>query len=389
MSTAADAASTVVALPCQRDLFELPDDLAYLNCAFMAPQLRGVTEAGVAAVRRKAAPWTLKPADFFDDLEVARDLVARLVGGDADGVAVVPSASYGLSLAAANLPIPPGRTVVVLAEQYPSNVYPWRDAVARGGGRLVSVARPADGDWTAAVLAAIDDATAVVAVPNCHWTDGGLLDLGRVGHAARARGAALVVDATQSLGALPFDVRTVQPDFLVAAGYKWLLGPYSLGFCWVAPHRRDGRPLEFHWAGRAGSEDFARLVEYTDALRPGARRYDVGEASNFVLLPMALAALRRLLDWGVAAVAATIAPLCDAVAAGATAAGAVVAPAALRAPHIVGLRLPGGPPPDLASRLADANVVVSLRGDAVRVSPHVYNTAADVERFLAVLRAAL
>ncbi|MDP9405704.1 MAG: aminotransferase class V-fold PLP-dependent enzyme, partial [Actinomycetota bacterium] len=177
MTTAADAAPTPAALPCQRELFELPDDLAYLNCAYMAPQLREVTAAGVAAVRRKAAPWTLAPADFFDDLEAARDLVARLVGGDADGVAVVPSASYGLSLAAGNLPVAAGEAVVILAEQYPSNVYVWRDAVARAGGRLVTVARPSDGDWTPAVLAAVDEATAVVAVPNCHWTDGGLLDL--------------------------------------------------------------------------------------------------------------------------------------------------------------------------------------------------------------------
>jgi selenocysteine lyase/cysteine desulfurase len=219
-----------VALETQRHLFEIPEEISYLNCAYMSPQLRAVREAGEKAVARKSHPWEISPRDFFENSETARELFARLVGGDMDGVAIIPSVSYGMAVATANVPVKRGHNVVVLAEQFPSNVYPWRELAKRKEAAVVTVPRPRDHDWTTAALACVDEETAVVAVPNCHWTDGSLLDLARVGERAREVGAALVIDAIQSLGAHPFDVREVQPDFLVASSYKWLLGPYGLGF---------------------------------------------------------------------------------------------------------------------------------------------------------------
>jgi selenocysteine lyase/cysteine desulfurase len=377
------------ALPSQRELFDIPAEVAYLNCSYLAPQLRSVTDAGREAVGRKAAPWTIAAADFFAGTEALRTLLARLTGGDADGVAIIPSVSYGAGIAAANLKLGAGQEVLVLEDEFPSNRYPWGPPTAAAGARIVTVPRPADHDWTAALLERIGEATAVVAVPNCHWTDGGLVDLVRVGQAARASGAALVVDVSQSLGARPVDVAAVQPDVLMAVGYKWLLGPYSLGYCWIAPQHRGGLPLEQTWIGRAGSEDFTRLVGYTDEYRPGARRFDVGETSNFVLVPMALAALERLLAWGVDAVAATIAPLVGRIAADAEALGIPVAPAHLRARHMLGLRLPDGAGPAMTEALAAERVYVSLRGDSLRVSPNVYNTAEDLDRLRSVLAAHL
>ncbi|HKB49188.1 MAG TPA: aminotransferase class V-fold PLP-dependent enzyme, partial [Ktedonobacterales bacterium] len=248
-------------LPSQRDLFEIPDDVAYLNCAYMSPLLRAARAAGEAALARKSQPWRITPHDFFADSEAARGLFAELIGADADGVALIPAASYGLAIAAANLPIREGQRILVLEDQFPSNVYVWRDLAARAGAVVETVPRPADFDWTAALLERIDERTAIVAVPHCHWTDGSLVNLVRVGERVRAVGAALVVDATQSLGAAPLSVGEVRPDFLVAATYKWLLGPYSMGFLYAAPEWRDGRPLEFNWIAREGSEDFAGLVK--------------------------------------------------------------------------------------------------------------------------------
>ena len=377
------------ALPSQRELFDIPAEVAYLNCSYLAPQLRSVTDAGREAVGRKAAPWTIAADDFFAGTEALRTLLARLTGGDADGVAIIPSVSYGAGIAAANLKLGAGQEVLVLEDEFPSNRYPWGPPTAAAGARIVTVPRPADHDWTAALLERIGEATAVVAVPNCHWTDGGLVDLVRVGEAARASGAALVVDVSQSLGARPVDVAAVQPDVLMAVGYKWLLGPYSLGYCWIAPQHRGGLPLEQTWIGRAGSEDFTGLVGYTDEYRPGARRFDVGETSNFVLVPMALAALEQLLAWGVDAVAATIAPLVARIAADAEALGIPVAPAHLRAGHMLGLRLPEGAGPAMTAALAAERVYVSLRGDSLRVSPNVYNTAEDLDRLRSVLAAHL
>ena len=378
-----------MALACQRDLFDIPDEIAYLNCAYMAPLLRSATAAGQAALARKAQPWRITSADFFTESEVARTLFAELIGADADGVALIPSASYGLSLAAANLLAGPERRIVLLEDQFPSNVYPWHDLAARTGATVETVPRPDNYDWTAAVLERIDERTAVVALPQCHWTDGSRLDLARIGERAHAAGAALVVDATQSLGAAPLDVGAVRPDFLVAATYKWLLGPYSLGFLYAAPERRDGRPLDFTWIARAGSDDFAGLVGYQDAFRLGARRYDVGEHSNFALLPVATMALRQILDWSVIAIAQTLSGLTADIESQAERLGLQPIPAAHRVAHLIGLRSVASLPANLPERLAAADVYVSVRGNAIRVSPHLYNTTADVARLFAVLAAAL
>jgi selenocysteine lyase/cysteine desulfurase len=372
-------------LPGQRHLFEIPDGVTYLNCAYMSPQLRAVRAAGEAALGMKAQPWRLTSADFFTHSEALRDLFARLVGADADGVALVPSASYGMGVAAANVRVREGQRIVVLAEEFPSNFYPWREAARRAGAEVVAVARPEDGDWTRAVLAQVDSRCAVVAVPHCHWTDGAWVDLVRVGERAREVGAALAVDGTQSVGALPFDVGTVRPDFLVVAGYKWLMGPYSQGYLYVAPQHREGQPLEHNWLVRQGSEDFARLVDYRDTYQPGARRFDVGERSNFQLVPMAAVALSQLLDWGVDEIQRTLRTLTERIARGATGLRLEVTPEAHRVGHLIGLRRRGGYAPGVAQRLAAQDLHVSVRGENLRVSPHLYNTPEDVDRLLSAL----
>jgi selenocysteine lyase/cysteine desulfurase len=254
---------------------------------------------------------------------------------------------------------------------------------------VLSLARPADGDWTAAILARLDERVAITALPHCHWTDGGLIDLVAVAARCREVGSALVIDATQSLGALPLDLAAIKPDYLACAGYKWLLGPYSLGYLYVAPRWQDGQPLEHNWIARAGSEDFSRLVDYQDAYQPGARRFDVGERANFALLPVGLAALEQLLEWGQPAIADTLAVRTEAIAARAAALGLRALSAPLRAGHFLGLRFAGGAPAGLLERLAKEQVHVSLRGDSLRVTPHLYNNDADVDRLFGVLERVL
>ena len=372
-------------LSSQRDLFEIPEDIVYLNCAYMSPQIRPAREAGEKAVSRKSRPWEITPDDFFEEAEEARALFARLVGGDADGVAVIPSVSYGISVAAANVPVRKGEKIIILEDQFPSNVYAWRELAERSGAKLITLPRPEDLDWGRALLGEIDADTAVVAVPNCHWTDGSLVDLASVGERVREVEAALVVDAIQSLGAYPFDVSEVRPDFLVASSYKWLLGPYGVGFMYVGEEYREGKPIEHNWINRRGSQDFSGLVSYQDAFQPGARRYDVGERSNFALLPMAAEALRQLLDWGVENVSETIGTLTDLIEGKAGELGITTIPKERRARHMIGLMLSPDAPDDLAARLTAHNVFVSVRGESVRVSPHLYNTEEDVGRLFEVL----
>ncbi len=371
-----------------KDLFEIPAGITYLNCANMAPQLRSVTEAGLRAVRAKATPWTLSATDWFSGAEQLRELAAELLGADREGIALVPGASYGIALAAANLPVSRGQTILLLHQEFPSNVYAWSELAKRTGARVTTIQRGPGASWAEALAEAVDATTAIVAVPQCHWIDGSWVDLERVGNVARAMGAALVIDASQSAGACRLDLSRVQPDFLVTVGYKWLLGPYGLGFLYVAPKWRTGTPLEHSWLTRLGSEDFTRLVEYTDQLRTGARRFDMGEFPQFVLSPMAIAALQQILSWGVPKIEQELRAMTDAIATRAESQGYSVLPSHQRCPHMIGIRFAGGVPSRLATRLQDAHVFVSVRGDSVRVAPHLYNDRADIDRLFDVLQRA-
>ena len=372
-------------LPSQRHLFELPDDIAYLRCAASAPQLRRVHEAGRRGLAKKARPWVTGSYEAFGQVEEAREAFAGLIGASSDDIAINPSASYGISVAARNLPVGPGRTVVVLDRQFPSHVYAWRESAKQSGGAIVTVPCPDDGDWTGAVIGAIDERTAVAALPQCHWTDGATIDLVAIGERCRAVGAALVLDLSQSLGAVPFDVSAVQPDFLVTVAEKWLLGPFQMAFLYVAPRWHDARPIEFNWIARRDSEDFNRLVDYRDEYQPGARRFDVGQRGNFVSVPMATEALRQIHEWGVATIAATIRPLIDRAVAGGQELGLRATPENLRASHMVGLR-GAGLDGSLADKLAAEGVYVSVRDDAIRIAPHVYNEPRDIDRLFTALR---
>jgi hypothetical protein len=265
----------------QRHLFEIPDGVAFFNCANLAPQLRSVRKAGERALARNARPWETASSDWFTDVERLRTLFARLVGGDADGSRSLAVDQLRAAVAALNLDARPARASSRSHRDFPSAVYTWR-SFARRRTEVRTVAREANQSWTEALLAAIDERVSVVAVPNVQWTDGSLVNLQAIAERARSVGAVVAIDATQSLGAMPLDVRALDPDFVVAAGYKWLLGPFGLGYLYVAERHRDGRPLEENWILRAGSDDFARLTDYRDDYQAGARRFDVGERTLHV-----------------------------------------------------------------------------------------------------------
>jgi len=377
-------------IPNQRPHFDIPEDVVYLNCASQGPLMKSVCAAGETGVMRKAHPWTRFREEAAADAEESRALFARLIGATADDIALVPATSYGIAVAAANLPLKAGMRAVVLQDQFPSNLHAWRLRTMEDGAELTAVTRPADGDWTRAVLAAIDDErTGLVALPPCHWTDGSALDLVRIGAQCRRVGAAFVIDATQAAGAMPLDVRALQPDFLTCSGYKWLLCPYTTSFLYAAPHRQGGRPIEHHrWTMSGVAVSGPPRSDETGAV-VGARRYDMGERNNPINTIMTVTALKQLLDWTPAAIAETLAPMTARVAEGATARGYAVPPAAHRVVHLIGLRVPGGPPVDIMQRMADYNVYISLRGDSIRVSPHLYNSIEDIDRFFDALDAVL
>jgi len=372
-----------------RALFEIPPDVTYLNAAFVAPIPAAIRAAGEAGVRVKSTPWQLTRASFYADVERARQAAAGLIGAEARDIAIVGSASYGIATAGLNLPLERGARVLVIEGEHASASYEWRRLAEEQGALVDVVPRPGNGDWTTAILERVDapgePPIGIAALTPVHWTEGGHIDLERIASALRRQGAALVVDGTQGVGLLTLDVRTLQPDFLVFPTYKWLLGPYGLGFLYVAPKHQDGRPLEQHGWSRRGADDPSTVYNGDLAFMDGARRFDIGERSNFVSLPMALAAIELVDGWGLSAIAVHVKALTDRIVAGVADLGVDVPPSAFRSPHILGLRFPGGQATGLVDRLAAQGVFVSARRDIVRISPHVYNTAADADRFVAVL----
>jgi selenocysteine lyase/cysteine desulfurase len=372
-----------------RTAFLVPDEVAYFNTASLAPMLRSVRAAGAAALDQRARPWDIADEDWFTAVERLRRLAGRLFGdADGDGVALVPATSYGFATAAANLPVPGNSAIVVLAGEYPSGVYTWRGHASRYGARIVTVAVENGQEWTDAVLAAITDATSVVSVPQVHWTDGAWLDLAAVACRAHDVGAALVIDASQSLGAVPLDVSALRPDFVVSVGYKWLLGPFGRGYLWVAPAHRDGRPIEENWIARTNAEQFDRLIDYCDEYQAGARRFDQGARTLFELTPMAVAALTQILDWQVERVAASLSALTARIESGLTGLG-LDRPTRQRGPHLLGLPLPVGAAEHVTRTLADRGVYAAVRGPALRISPHLHTNDQDIDRLIDALAAAL
>ncbi len=369
-----------------RDAFDIPEGVTYLNCAYLSPLMNSVVAVGREAVARKAHPWEILHDDFFAEVEALRGAFAGLIGASADDVAIVPSTAYGMATAAANIPLGPGDGIVVPNAEHASAFHKWRVRAAETGATLRAPDVPPDGDWTETILAAIDASTRVVSVPNVHWSDGRLFDLPRIGAAARAVGAAFVVDGTQSVGALPLDVRTLRPDYLTCSAYKWLFCPYGFGFLYVAPERQAGTPFEEHYFHRENAAGHEGRLDQIIAYDHGARRFDTAERANFITVPMAITALRELAAWTVPGVRDRIAPISAAIIDGAATLGYAAQPPSRRVPHLFGLRRPGGLPAGLGATLAARGVHVSIRGDAIRVSPNVYNDARDVDAFLAALR---
>ena len=383
-------------LECQRPRFQLPSDLHYLNCAYMAPLAREVEAAGREGMARRRDPSTIVPDDFFGQADALRERFARLIGGsDPRRVAIIPAVSYGIATAARNVEISSGQNIVILGEQFPSNVYAWMRRANESDATIRTVDRPAAGEhgagaaWNERLLDAIDRDTAVVATPIVHWADGTRFDVAAVGQRAREVGAAFVIDGTQSIGAMPFDVEEVAPDALVVAGYKTLFGPYQSGLAWFGERFDGGVPLEEPWAARESSELFvAGRLEYVQEYRPAAARYDVGERSNQIQVPMLNAALDMVLELRPERVQEYCATLLEPFEDAFREAGFDLEDRSWRGAHLFGLRSRRGLDADAtATALRRARVFVSVRGTAIRVAPQVYNDNSDLEALAATLRA--
>jgi len=381
-------------LTSQRALFDIPADVAYLNAASWSPLPRATQDAARAAVARKGQPWKLA-ADFPEaQHERTRKAAATLIGANPTDVALVSSVAYGVAIAGKVLPIARGSRVLVLENDHTSPVLEWVSRAEQHGFAVETVAQPADGDWTSAVMEAIERPGAppvsLASISSVHWSDGGLLDMQKIRDALRRHGAALLVDATHSVGVIATDVKTLDPDFLIFPTYKWVLGPYGRAFVYVAKRHQDGVPLEQTAFGRRNIKAENPVYFADTRYQPDARRYDMGERDHFISMEMASIGMEMMAQWGAEAVVKRLSQLTQRIADGLDGMNTVQMPdERLRAPHVLSLGFPAGMPPDLVPKLENEQIYVAPRLGRMRISPHVYNDEADADRFVASLTRAM
>jgi selenocysteine lyase/cysteine desulfurase len=374
-------------LDCQGHLFSLDHQYTYLNSAYMGPLAIPVQQAGEQALKWRAFPVTVTPTDFFSHADKVRSLCAKLVNADPQSVALIPNAAAGINIAAHNIQLKAGQNIVLLGEQFPSNVYPWFNF--RDQGIEVKFAQPPAlppgpgrcALWNQTLLDCINANTAVVSVEQAHWTDGTLFDLVQLRQACDKVGALLIIDATQTVGAHPFDCALIKPDLLVVHSYKSMLSNYGLGFAVVGSRLINGKPQEESWLMRKGAEDFSKLIDYQDDYAAGARRFDTSLRANPVLISMLKTSCELLLQWQAQRIREYLLRIETPVVSKLRAAGFTIADDNDRAANIFGIGLRKGMTTDaVRTHLAAHKIIVSVRGSSLRVSPHVYNTEADLQR---------
>ncbi|WP_436514469.1 aminotransferase class V-fold PLP-dependent enzyme [Ekhidna sp. To15] len=377
-------------MKCQRQKFNLQRKQAYLNCAYMSPLMKKVENAGIQGIKKKRKPFHISNNDFFDETEILRIRYSKLIDNpEPKRVVIIPSVSYGLANVVGNLPFVDGE-ILICNEQFPSNVYPWLRLQEKGFE--VKTISPTDSEnrgesWNAKILDSITEKTRVVSVGHVHWSDGTLFQLEKIRERLDKVGGLLIIDGTQSVGALPFSIKKIRPDALICAGYKWLMGPYSIGLAYYGSAFDKGTPIEENWINRLNSDNFSGLVNYKKDYREMSLRYEVGEHSNFILVPMMLKAINQLVKWQPDQIQDYTKHLMAEAILEMKVLGYKVENERFRANHLFGIRLPNAIDIEsLNNSLRAHRVSVSLRGDAIRVAPNVYNDEMDVRKLLKALK---
>ncbi|GAA5032639.1 aminotransferase [Marivirga lumbricoides] len=376
----------------QKHLFELPEDIHYLNGAYMSPNLISVRAAGTAAVQRKSNPLTIQESDFFEPAEELKSLFGKLINGSAAQIAVIPSASYGLMSAISNVSCGKGQHALVVSEEFPSAHLTLQRWCNENNAELKVLfpSKERQGrteKWNDQIIEAINKDTALLVMSSVHWMDGTLFNLEAIGAKCRETDTIFIVDGTQSVGALPMDVAQFNIDALICAGYKWLMGPYSSGLAYYSERFNIGKPIEESWMNRNDASDFSTLTKYPEEYSPGAGRYNVGEFSNFITLPMLKAAIEQILEWKPENIQQYCKQLMQPLFTCLEVNGIPAEKPENIASHLVGIYLPEQI--DIERLITDLKlhkIYVSARGRSIRVSPHVYNTNYDVEAFLAIFQ---
>ncbi|MCC1485383.1 aminotransferase class V-fold PLP-dependent enzyme [Winogradskyella immobilis] len=380
----------------QKHLFDIPEDICYLNTANLSPSFKSVETAGITSVLEKSRPYKITGYHFFDAVTELKKEFAKVINAkDYNRIATIPSVSYGLANAAENITLQKGDEIIIVEEQFPSNYYVWKKIADRYGASIVTIKQPEDrehcGDlWNEAILEAITEKTALVTLGNIHWANGLVFDLKAIRQKSRQHNALLIVDGSQSIGALPFDVNDIQPDALVCAGYKWLFGPYGCAYAYYGSYFDNGIPFEENWSNRLGSENITGLTHYQPEYKPLANRYNVGESGNFINVSMQIEGIKQVSQFS----PKDIQTYCHSITKDAVKElkdiGFYVNKDEQRAKHLFGIEIPKSIDGEqLRMALAEQNIYVSFRGNYIRLSCHVLNTKADFDKLLRCIKSVM
>ena len=380
----------------QKHLFDIPEEITYLNIAAQSPSFKAIYEAGLEGLKQKNRPYSITISDYFEPVTELKKLFAELVDvDDYNRIATIPAVSYGITTVANNIKLNAGDEIIVIHEQFPSNIYAWQKLADKYNAVIKTIKAPNTDvnrvkQWNESIINAITDKTAVVAMGNIHWSNGSLFDLKTIRKKTKTHNALLIIDGSQSVGVLPFSVKEIQPDALICAGYKWLFGPYGCAYAYYGAYFDNGVPIEENWSNRLNSENFSGLTNYESQYKPLANRYSVGESGNFIYVRMQIAALKQVIEWS----PKKIQEYCKSISADAVkdlrALGCVIEDDNYRSHHLFGIKLPDDLDVNiLKSALAEQHIFVSFRGNYIRISCHLFNTSEDFKKLVACMSSVL
>jgi cysteine desulfurase / selenocysteine lyase len=368
------------------------EDATYLNLAGQSPMPKVAVRAVQAALELKKFPQRIPDNAFFDVPNHLRTSIAKLINAKPDDIALASGASTGMSAVAYGMNWQAGDEILTAAGEFPLQYATWKPMEEREGVKL-NVVSPRDRFLTSDdVIAALTPKTRLVSISLVRFNDGVLLDAAGIAAACHAQNALLFLDASQACGAVPLDVQSMGVDFLVSAGYKFLLGPFGTGFFWAKPeHMANMRPGPFYWmAAKGASSNFANMNFVDPKPAPSAKRWDVAETANYFNHAALDASVEFVLQAGPENIAAHCRNLIE-----------------LLYQRLPKDRCAPTSPPDAADRgsyacfaarapektvalydrLRKENIIVSLREGNIRVSPYLFNTEQDIDRLISVITA--
>jgi cysteine desulfurase / selenocysteine lyase len=374
----------------RQEWFEI-EDATYLNLAGQSPMPIVSHRAVLAAMELKKFPHRIPDSAFFDVPNRIRASIAKLIGAKPAEIALTTGASTGMAAVAYGLKWQPGDEVVTAQGEFPMQYTTWKPMEEREGLKLKVVAAREQFLTAEDIITAISPRTRMVSVSHVRFDTGGMIDAGKIARACHAQGALFLLDVSQSCGAVPMSVAALGADFLVCAGYKWLLGPFGTGFFWAkSEHLASIRPGPFYWMATGGADNFAALATSDPKPGPDSKRWDAAETANYLNNAAVDASLEFVLRLGPETVQAHNHKLIDFLFERLPKDRCVPASPlehSQRGPYgCFKARTPEATTA-LYERLRKENVITSLREGNVRVSPHLYNTERDIDRLISAITA--